>query len=407
MNPVSYRRVMGVSCVGMLAVIFTAGLWPFHSPKNDVAWLAQENGVRFGEHGTLVSPGAFPSNPGTAGSGSLEIWIEPARSINRSTILAFADSGPTQAPFMLQQSRDKLIVQRRNTDDQGHARTAETVIAGVLSEGRRRLVTVTLGPRTTSVYLDGVLIKTSEIQGRTTGTFVGRLVLGNSVAAADSWSGEVLGLAIYGQELTPAIVLGNFQDWTQYHRPVPSEDDEPRALYLFSERDGRVAHSEVGPPIDLAIPVRYLVLQSPFLAVPWRHFHMTPSYWEDAAVNIAGFIPLGYFLVAYLSTVRATRARAATAVLLGFLTSLVIESLQAYLPTRDSGMNDLITNTLGTVLGVLLYRSSLIENRMGWPSKDYPGAVAFRHGLAETLFRTNGSTIPDSLTTGSRANDKV
>jgi len=74
--------------------------------------------------------------------------------------------------------------------------------------------------------------------------------------------------------------------------------------------------------------------------------------------------PSRLFFVAYFSTARAIKNAAATAILLGFLTSLMIEVLQAYLPTRDSGMHDLITNTLGTGLGVLLYRSSLFQTFM-------------------------------------------
>jgi VanZ family protein len=41
---------------------------------------------------------------------------------------------------------------------------------------------------------------------------------------------------------------------------------------------------------------------------------------------------------------------------------LTIEILQEYIPGRDSGMLDIITNTLGTFLGVLLFRWAPMQN---------------------------------------------
>ena len=401
MNHPSYARAMGVLCVCVMLAILVAGLWPFHAPKNNVAWLAKENGLRFGEHGTILTSRAFQSHDsGNDSSGSLEIQLEPARSKRRTTILAFEDSGSTSVPFMLQQSRNNLIVQRRNTDDGGKARTAEFVIEDALPEEKRLLVTITLGPRTSSVYLDGVFVKMSEIRGRAPGTFVGRLVLGNSVTASDSWSGQVLGLAIYEHELTPAAVLENYENWTKYHQPTPNQQEQPVGLYLFSERDGNIVHNQMGSSTDLIIPARYLVLQSPFLAPSWHHYHPTWRYWEDVGINIVGFVPLGLFLVAYFSTVRATRFAATAAVLLGFLTSLTIESLQAYLPTRDSGLNDLITNTFGTVLGVLLYRSFLFQNLSRRLFGSRFRSTAGRGSEAGTRFQIKRPMSTESSSTG-------
>lgn len=83
------------------------------------------------------------------------------------------------------------------------------------------------------------------------------------------------------------------------------------------------------------------------------------GYYQDLvliALNILLFIPFGFAL-----SVLFERLKKSSVVLLGFITSLIIESLQftysQYLGYnyRSFDVNDLIMNTLGTIIGVLIF----------------------------------------------------
>src|ERR1700722_15475479 len=347
------------SCVATLIIILTAGLWPFHSPKNDVAWLPDEDGIRIGKYGCVLGSGPYRDhNSKEDSSGSLELWIKPDRATKGGrTILAFEGPGDDATAFSLQQNETTLIIQRKNLDENGVFHTAEFAIREALADDSRIGITITLGSQDTSVYRNGVLAVTSRLIGQPTPPFAGRAVLGNFLTVGSAWSGEFYGLVIYGHKLTREEVAYLFQAGTISRRPRTTHAQRPLALYLFTEHTGAIVHDSLGSHTNLIIPERFLVLHPEFLSAPWHHFRSTPGYWEDVAINILGFIPFGLSFLAYFSSVRLTKNAALLVLLLGFLTSLTIEVLQAWLPTRNSGINDLITNTFGTGLGVLLYRS--------------------------------------------------
>lgn len=359
-------KIHSLICLSVLIATLVAGLVPFQRPKNDVKWQASRNGVDFGRYGTVWSSGPFEvAAKDKERACSLELWLQPGSTSASNMILAFStQKNPLQ--FTVHQYHALLILQRviQSTEDQ-----TETIgVDGVFEQIRPVFVTLTSDVHQTSIYLDGSLARSFP-------SFAfgdrcdGMLVIGTSPVGNLMWSGQLRGLAIYQRELTPEQVVRHYQTWTTRGQPEISENEETVALYLFDERAGSVVHNAVRPGIDLSIPHRYVLLHPEFLEPFWQEYKRIPDYWSDALVNILGFIPLGLAFCSYWSSVRPLRHPALTTVFLGFAVSLTIEVTQAYLPTRSSGTTDLITNTLGTFLGVRFYSTELVKrilSKLGW-----------------------------------------
>jgi hypothetical protein len=255
-------------------------------------------------------------------------------------------------------------------------------------------LTLAFGPQRTSLYVDGTLLRLAREFHLSRDDLSGQLVVANSPVENASWSGELRGLAFYSRELVPAQILRHYGKWTQTGRPEVSQDEGLVALYLFNEKSGNVIHNQVVFGPDLYIPDRYREVDQALLKRPWNEYQSASDYWESVLTNIAGFVPLGFFLYAYLSLGFHVRRAASITILIGGLLSLTIETLQAFLPTRDSGMTDIITNTLGTAAGVALCRwtSSICESLSDSPHaiiRRLAGLLA-QHGQEEKLTGSEG-----------------
>jgi len=325
-----------------------------------VTWVAGGNGLHLGRHGTILSSGKFKAASAPADTAcSLEIWFEPDLTAASGTLFAFyAPGNPRQ--FSLYQSLTDLAL--RSDIRNGRYRTRTTrlyYVADIFRRGKPLFVTVTSKGGQTSVYIDGALARTAAKFPLSSQDFDGELVIANLPRVGNSWSGVLQGLAFYDQEISPTQVFHHYETWIEKGRPDVSQSERAVALYLFDERAGRVIHNQVPSGTDLYIPDRFLVLDQALLRPFWEEFRPGWSYWEDALVNVAGFVPLGFFFCACFSLAGRIKRAALVTILLGFTVSLTIECLQAFLPTRDSGTTDVITNTLGTCLGVWLYRLNL------------------------------------------------
>jgi glycopeptide antibiotics resistance protein len=82
---------------------------------------------------------------------------------------------------------------------------------------------------------------------------------------------------------------------------------------------------------------------------------------KDVAINIIGFVHLGFFFPAWLRRVKNLPAPSVYGItlLIGICLSLAVELVQVYLPARDSSLMDVFSNILGTALGVFIFEYAL------------------------------------------------
>ena len=349
----SGRRVLASLCGLVLCGILIAGLWPFHAPRNNVSWLTEGNGLALGPHGSMVSRGEFEASESDADSAcSIELWLRPALVAGSGTIFAFYQPSNFKVSVALRQSLSDLLIEvdRQNG---GHS---HVYLPRILLSRTPQFITITSGTQGTVAYVNGREFERFRSYRLREADLTGQLLVGNAPTGTQEWSGQLLALAVYRQELTPQEILRHYENWTTHQVSGLAEGGHAVAVYPFSEGAGAVAHNQIDRATDLLIPKKFFVVHERFLTRPWHEYYPGWSYWKDVAINIFGFVPFGFFFCAYFHLVRTTSRAVLVTVMVGFVVSLTIEIVQAFLPTRDSGLTDVITNTFGTAAGAILYQ---------------------------------------------------
>lgn len=357
-------RRLATTLLTILAIIFLAGLWPFNFfPANNVAWLKGRNGLNCGRNPIVLSRSPLNFEDPRWSSISLEIWLQPTGSWGVNTFLSiYTPENPKQFRFMYNQH--EFLVRRNGRDTKRQWNDTGIGMGNAVFSNTPLFVTITAGPKASSIYFNGKLARVFPNYILSGHDLSGQLIFGTSPFWKETWQGEWRGLAIYGQELSPADVLAHYQKWTEGRQTELAKELVPTVLYDFHEGTGRTIHDLAGAAPDLLIPKYYSVPHKAILQWPWDD-RPDRSYAVDIAVNIAGFAPLGFLLSAFLWSATRSQRPILTAILIGALISLTIELLQAYIPQRTSGMTDIITNTLGTAMGAVLCGQQRVKGLLG------------------------------------------
>lgn len=122
---------------------------------------------------------------------------------------------------------------------------------------------------------------------------------------------------------------------------------------FFSEGFGRIQAQHTGYQYD-RIPFRYNL--TPFKEITrfirYRHVVGFHAFFVNVFGNIIAFMPMGFFLPA----VTGKKLNGMQILVLSFLFSLSVETVQLLTKLGCFDVDDLILNTLGGILGYLIYR---------------------------------------------------
>jgi hypothetical protein len=362
--------ILPMVCLLLTAGLLIAGLSPFNPfPRNAVSWLPG-GGLEFGERGIAystapVSPlasagsGARENSPDSRWFCSLQVRIQPKVLFldNSGTVLDFYSvENPLQ--FRLMQWRDELLIRRDYFDSNHKLKTAELELANAFLTDEPVNFTIVAGPAATIAYRNGQKAGASSRLGLSCADFAGQLLVGEAPIQDDPWHGKIFELALYYDHASNP----GWPDQIATFNPPPGDgpapgeatNAHPFARYAFGEGSGKNVHSRAASGPDLYIPGIFVLPHKQLLLPPWKELDDKLSK-RDIAINIAGFMPFGFLVFAYLHRRRRWRRAAVWTVLAGFLISATIEILQAYIPSRTSGVLDIMNNTLGTGLGVWLF----------------------------------------------------
>lgn len=353
------KSVLTLLSVGILLIILFFGLRPTTWPNiNRVFWSAGTMGLSFQTPGfAYVKDLHTMKGPEGKSDFSICLGVVPVRQHPGFRPILMFHGGSDTDQLTIAQWNAAVIAM--NGDDYSYRRKLPRIIADkTLPAGRTTMIGITSGAGGTILYANGRIVEEKKDLALSIPESRDklRLILGNSVYGNHNWEGSLTRVAIYAGRLSTAEIS------TVCSSPSAAVAADPRLLlaYSFHQPATDRVPDISGHGQTLIIPSRPMALKQSFLRLPWPWFGFSWPFWVDVALNLFGFIPFGMTLY---SRLRLSRSFASWPPVLATIifccgVSLLIELTQGWLPNRTSSLLDLILNSCGAMIGVLVIRSN-------------------------------------------------
>lgn len=394
----------------LLVILVTVGLWPFNFFANNLVTIGSDRGVHLERPAT-----AYTSVPSvklrnlTAFTIAIRLATNSSGLSSFEKILSYALS-QKEANFILGQWKDGLGLDLRVDGTSPEIHFGEY---GVLKKDVRICCVISYDGQALTLYENGRIRKTRNDSLKFS-EWVDKypLVIGTDANGRSQWRGTIYEIAIFDRALTEPEIrqlsehnkgnrwqvtgdrkavttgtrseIGGSYDRAQddnsmieyrgktglprfAHNNETMSDSGPLIHYIFDQANtyettfrGRkalgVRDLAKGAPADLVIPKYFMPYRRAFLERPSMDLKdYRRNIIEDILINLIGFAPLGMLLFIIFGRKNIGMGVCLfLAAAVGFAVSITIEVLQAFLPSRNSSMLDLIMNTTGTLIGALI-----------------------------------------------------
>ena len=331
------------------------GLWPFDFWQSNKVSQDSVNGLRLTPAATLYTTKP-PKKLLDLREFSLLLNLSSGSSASHgyARILSYS-LDDKQVNLMVGQWEDNLIFRLKTgvTKRIIHFETDH-----VLKKGEKSWLAIVFDGNGLSLYQEGKIrnrMRTGPLDfSRWNGSFP--LVIGSEANGKFRWQGSIYSITLFDQAFSPEevkIVPTHIKEYLTSNR----ESKKPLIHYSFDDSQNEpIIDRGKGEPAHLTIPRYFDPYKRVALEKPSTRLGDYRRNLKDIVMNIVGFVPLGFLLSLYLLPKGlSSRSSLLLSVVIGFCLSLMVEVLQAFLPTRSSSMTDMIANTLGTAIGSFAY----------------------------------------------------